>query len=105
MSEYDYAWKKLRVAVDSFDGEGSEREQLLNALVSALGRIFPDSDLPLEIREDFEQLMKDMRHIPAIGQGYGYKTSLESLSNNEVSAAISEVRRIYDVVCRYRESA
>ena len=49
--------------------------------------------------------MKDMRRIPAIGHGYGYKTSLESLSNNEVSAAISEVRRIYDVVCRYRESA
>ncbi len=105
MSDYDYAWEKLRVAVDSFDGDGSERQQLLNALVSALGRIFPDSDLPLEIREDFERLMKDMLRIPAIGHGYGYKTSLESLSNNEVSAAISEVRRIYDVVCRYRESA
>ncbi len=86
MSDYDYAWEKLRVAVDSFDGDGSEREQLLNALVSALGRIFPDSDLPLEIREDFERLMKDMRRIPAIGQGHGYSIILSEISSNVLVA-------------------
>ncbi len=104
MSEYDYAWEKLRGAVDSVAGEGDKREQLLNALVSALCRIKPNDHLPPEIREDFEQMMKNVTEIPTIGIAVGYETCLDVMSDNAVSEVISQVRRFYDVVRRHRES-
>ncbi len=103
MSEYDYAWENLHVAVDSFAGEGSEREQLLNALVSALDRIFPNRDLPPEIREDFEQMIKVVTKFRTVGPIGGYEKNLEILSDKAVSKAISEIKRFYDVVCSYRD--
>jgi hypothetical protein len=77
---------------------------LLNALVSALCRIKPNDHLPPEIREDFEQMMKDVTEIPTIGIAVGYETCLDVMSDNAVSEVISQVRRFYDVVRRHRES-
>ena len=96
--------EKLRGAVDSVAGEGDKREQLLNALVSALCRIKPNDHSPPEIREDFEQMMKDVTEIPTIGIAVGYETCLDIMSDNAVSEVISQVRRFYDVVRRHRES-
>ena len=104
MSEYFYAWEKLRVAVDSFDGEGSEREQLLNALVSTLCRIKPNHHLPPEIREDFEQVMKDVTAFRTIGPVGGYEKNVEFLSDKAVGDAITQIKRFYDVVCSYRKT-
>ncbi len=103
MNDYDYAREKLRVAVDSFDGKGSEREQLLNALVSVLGRIFPDCDLPPEIREEFEQMMKVVTKIRTKKFAGGYETNLNIMSDEAVGYVISQVRNFYDVVCSHRE--
>ncbi len=105
MSDYDYAWEKLRVAVQCLAGTGSQKYRLLDALISALSRINPDDDLPPEIREDFEQLMKDMRQLPAVGQDGRYKITVDSLSDDAVSEAINQVMNFYDVVCRHREPA
>ena len=103
MSEYDYAWEKLMVAVDCIDGGDNPREGLLNALISALGRIKPAHDLPPEIREDFEQMMKVVTKIQTVGPVGGYEKNVEIFSDKAVSDAITQIKGFYDVVCSYRE--
>lgn len=105
MSDYDYAWEKLMVAVDCIDGADSPREGLLNALISALSRIIPERDLPPEILEDFEQVHRDVTEMRTVGNVGGYEKNVEILSDQAIANAITQIKGFYDVVCSYRESA
>ena len=56
MNSPDYVWEKMHVAISSLCGEGSFKERLGNATVSALMRL-DDDDLPGELGQDLKFIL------------------------------------------------
>ncbi len=56
----DYVWEKFFVAVHSLaGGQGSIKERLFSAYISALIRLKPD-DLPREMQQEFSMLQEEL---------------------------------------------
>lgn len=101
--KYSYGWEKLHLTMLSLTGAGTQRRRLIIAVSNHLIRIRPENDLPESIRKDFILLMQIL--IP--GYSLSCKGSVEStvnrLSNDELSEAVSKLISYYHALCNYCE--
>ena len=103
MSEYDYAWEKLHLAVCSLAGTGDQRERLVNAVLSLVAGVMPDHHLPPEIRSEFEQFMEEITSVDAKGDEGTLQATVDTLDEIGVQRAVDKILSFYDTISRHQE--
>lgn len=98
MSQYDYAWEKLHLSVESFRNPGNRKEQLLDVMVSHLSSL-QSKQLPPSVRKKYDELRNAAGKIPTIGQVEGYRVNIDSWSDAKVLQAIQLIIQFYNIVC------
>ncbi|NOY16786.1 MAG: hypothetical protein GXP23_07645 [Gammaproteobacteria bacterium] len=100
----DYGWEKLHVAVHSLCGSGSQPERLVNAVTSSLIHITPENDIPKDIRQEFEEFMKEMTSVPAESDEGTIQATVNKMDEIALSNAVEKIISFYDSVCRQMDS-
>lgn len=98
---HSYGWEKLHQAMHALAGAKDQKNRLISALSYDLLNIRPDPDLPEELREEFEQFMRDMTAVAADGDEGTIYATVRRMDENGVRAAIAKIIHFYDTVCRH----
>jgi hypothetical protein len=98
-----YGWEKLHTAVHSLAGSANQSERLVNAAAYSLLNINPKNDLPEEMREDFETLIRELTAVEAKGDEGKLRATINSFSEVELNHSIEKIIGLYDSICRHRK--
>lgn len=94
------AWEKLHLAVLMLNKDGDRRYILADAYASEICHIDED-DIPLSIKNQFEELSKKLSlpdNVETLS-GYGHPlTALKRLSDQEVESLIQSVYEMYEIL-------
>jgi len=100
---FSYGWEKLHLAVHSLTDSGNQADRLVDATSFSLINITPKSDLPKEIQEGFETLMKELTSVKPTGDEGSIRATINTFGEAELSNAIEKIISFYDTICRHRE--
>ncbi len=103
MGPFSYGWEKLHIAVQSLAGAADQKQRLVNAVVSGLIHITPNSNLPPEIRSDFAQFIGEITSVKTEGDEGNIRATVDSLDEMGVHRAVEKIIGFYDTVCRHQE--
>ena len=98
-----YAWEKLHLAVGTLCGQGSQTARLADAVNRYLIHVRPD-DLPVDLRREFVQLMRELKAVPVHGEEANIQATISSLDASVRERAIQKIVNIFSAVCRHFEA-
>jgi hypothetical protein len=94
------AWQQLQRAVRVFTGDGSQREQLMDAYPYLT--VLRPKDVPKEVRDEFEKLLASIPQYPPKNIKQAIKREVESLAEAEVPTVINTFMSIYNALEQYQ---
>lgn len=94
-----YAWEKLYVAVDALCGHGSQKTRLAKAARDGLIQVRPD-DLPVELRGEFVQLMKDLTAVHVDGKEANVQATIDTLDASAREKVIKTILIVFSSASR-----
>ena len=84
-------------------GQGTQAERLVDAVVSSIIHISPESDLPEDMQREFQEFMSEITATPAQGNEGTVQATVDTLDEVGLSSAIEKIISFYDAVCRHKE--
>lgn len=94
---HDYAWEKLRVAIETLaGGQRDLRERIYDAYISALMKLTPE-DFPKGLGREFAYLLDRLTREEPVKQDEGkVMATLNSMNEVELSSIVEKIVSIYD---------
>jgi len=102
--EYIYAYEKFHNAVLCLTCQGDQRERLYKALQYLKNieiQMHPEKHLPEVIRDDYLEFITRMSSIKAVRDEGDFRATINSLDEEELNQAASDIISFFDCVCRY----
>jgi hypothetical protein len=98
-----YTWEKFHVAVSSLaSGTGSIQERLCNAYTYSLMllEVHKPDDLPAEMRDDFEQIVRELTAVEPVGSEGSVQASTNAMTDLKASEIAEKIVSLYDEITR-----
>ncbi len=96
-----YTWEKLHDAVLTLaSGTGSIQERLCDAYVYSLIRLQKQDDFPVEMRDDFEVIQKELTAVQPFGEEGSVKASTNAMTDDKASKIAEKIVSMYDKITR-----
>ena len=91
----NYAWEKLYSALLTLISEGSLKDRLASAYISALIRLEP-SDLPQDMREEFQILSQNLTKVEPEGDEGKVMATIKSMTDLEAIQSAEKILELYE---------
>lgn len=95
-----YAWRQLQSAMRNLAGTSDRRDRLACAY-GKLIKLRP-KDLPSEVADEHTRLFSRVSRFPVKNIAQEIRCEVDALSDEEVTAAIQTIMRMYDAVAAYQ---
>lgn len=99
----NYTWEKFYVAVSSLaSGTGSIQERLCNAYTGSLMllNIHEPNDLPADMRNDFEEITRELTTVDPVGDEGSVRASTNAMTDMKASEIADRIVSLYDRITR-----
>lgn len=96
-----YTWEKLHVAVLILaSSTGSIQERLCDAYTSSLIRLHEPNDFPKDMRNDFEEITRELTAVEPSGNEGSVQASTNAMTDIKASTIAEKIVSMYDQITR-----